>query len=575
MSTTTRVLVAVGLLGSAVLAQTWYESLDVTVVDVDVVVTDQDGNPVRGLAREDFVVLEDGKEVALTNFAAIEAGRRLASGDAIDGRESDPPAPVAEAEAAPGLSLLVVIDESSLQPQNRNRLIESVGEAVDGMLRPGDRAMVAVNTGKVELLQALTADHALVRQALDGVATRAGGAGGAMLDFAQLIREMESLGQSPGGSGRSLVQNNTESEARGVFAGIRNYAQSRYQDATRTTGAIREWVNSLAALPGRKAVLMLSDGFARNPGEVLGEAWFRKFGDAVSGGGADLAALNEFDTSRLFLELADHANANRVTFYTISGESRAMSATSAEFGGLDGRGERVWTTALQSQEDSNVRGALETLAEHTGGRAGNGFGGSKLLLERMRRDLDDYYSLAYTPPQAREGASRDIEVRLADPRSEYRLRFREGYRDKTVEERLDDQALSVMLLGESENPLGVEMRLGRRVPGPDKGLVDVPLTVRVPLSNVVLVPGATHHEGRLLVAVASRDDKGRLSPVTRVVVPVRVPNEEILSVLEQAGGWSTTLRLREGPHRIGVAVRDLVGATDSAIWLDDDPERQG
>src|SRR5688500_8329225 len=45
---------------------------EVDYVDVDVVVTDQQGNFVRGLTREDFQILEDGKPVKIDTFSTVE-----------------------------------------------------------------------------------------------------------------------------------------------------------------------------------------------------------------------------------------------------------------------------------------------------------------------------------------------------------------------------------------------------------------------------------------------------------------------------------------------------------------------
>lgn len=547
-------------MGRAEAQTTWFESLDVTVVNVDVVVQDRDGNPIRGLRREDFRVLEDGSPVDLTNFSAVEGGELhlpSAEAPAADGEQGQP-----QTEAAPSLDLLILIDDTSLQPQGRNRLIEEVVTALDRLLRPGDWVMVAVNDGSVKLVAPLTTDREAVAAALRAQGKSVGRAVGAQLDLRALIRDLEAAGSQEGGGG-AFTQSNIEGEGRMLLSGIRNYALSRYQDATRSTGAIREWVDSLAALPGRKAVLMLSDGFSRNPAEAVLEAWLKKFQDVIPSASADAATLSEYDTNRLLLELADFANANRVTLYTIGGESAGLSATGPEQRGLDAFGQRVWTPSLESLELSNLRASLATLAEHTGGTSGVGTNALRGVLDRLRDDFDDYYSLAYTPPEAKSGKNRRIEVELVDPKPGYELRFRRGYRDKTAEERLDSEALSVVLLGQGENTLGVEVGVGRSVPATEKGLVDVPITVKIPLANVVLVPGETHHEGRLLIALTTRDEVGRTAPVQRIAVPIRVPNEQILSVLEQSGGWSTTLRVRQGPHRVGVAVRDLYGATDS------------
>jgi hypothetical protein len=44
------------------------------LVNVDVVVTDSQGQPVTDLRPEDFTVLEDGKPVALSNFYKVIQG---------------------------------------------------------------------------------------------------------------------------------------------------------------------------------------------------------------------------------------------------------------------------------------------------------------------------------------------------------------------------------------------------------------------------------------------------------------------------------------------------------------------
>src|SRR5712692_243528 len=51
---------------------TFFESIDVEVVNVDVVVTDRQGQAATGLGRDDFSVFEDGKAVPITNFYAAE-----------------------------------------------------------------------------------------------------------------------------------------------------------------------------------------------------------------------------------------------------------------------------------------------------------------------------------------------------------------------------------------------------------------------------------------------------------------------------------------------------------------------
>src|SRR6476620_11665513 len=53
------------------------ESIEVRVVNVDVVVTDRDGKPVTGLTKEDFEILEDKRPQKITNFYEVRGGESV------------------------------------------------------------------------------------------------------------------------------------------------------------------------------------------------------------------------------------------------------------------------------------------------------------------------------------------------------------------------------------------------------------------------------------------------------------------------------------------------------------------
>jgi hypothetical protein len=71
---------------------TYYEAIDVDVVNVEVFVADRHGNPILGLRPQDFTVLEDGKPVTITNFFSAVAA----------GADRDSPPPAAEPPAGEG-----------------------------------------------------------------------------------------------------------------------------------------------------------------------------------------------------------------------------------------------------------------------------------------------------------------------------------------------------------------------------------------------------------------------------------------------------------------------------------------
>ena len=55
--------------------ETFGETVDVRVVNVEVVVTDRQGNRVTGLSPDDFRLRVDGKEVPVEYFTEVAAAR--------------------------------------------------------------------------------------------------------------------------------------------------------------------------------------------------------------------------------------------------------------------------------------------------------------------------------------------------------------------------------------------------------------------------------------------------------------------------------------------------------------------
>ena len=71
------------------------QSIEVRVVELEVFVTDRDGNPVTGLTRDDFELIHDGQETVITNFYAVEGGEETRGIEAPEpqrgpGSRSDP-----------------------------------------------------------------------------------------------------------------------------------------------------------------------------------------------------------------------------------------------------------------------------------------------------------------------------------------------------------------------------------------------------------------------------------------------------------------------------------------------------
>ncbi len=127
------------------------ETIDVRVVNVDVVVTDKNGNPVSGLTVDDFELREDGRPVTIGNFYEYVEGLEVTESQPDPTREQQPQkSPRGEPGAAPSevpsdqrLSLMVYIDQFNLTPQGRSAVLPILRDFLTTKLRPGDQVMLA------------------------------------------------------------------------------------------------------------------------------------------------------------------------------------------------------------------------------------------------------------------------------------------------------------------------------------------------------------------------------------------------------------------------------------------------
>ncbi|MEM7588006.1 MAG: hypothetical protein AAF560_31750, partial [Acidobacteriota bacterium] len=106
-------------------AQPFSESIDVDIVNLDVVVTDKQGKPITGLTREDFTIFEDGEPMELTNFSAIERAAGEAEAGEDEAAIGDPAAADLPEQDRP-FNLVIFVDNLNMRPENRKALFENL-----------------------------------------------------------------------------------------------------------------------------------------------------------------------------------------------------------------------------------------------------------------------------------------------------------------------------------------------------------------------------------------------------------------------------------------------------------------
>jgi VWFA-related protein len=516
--------------------EVFFENVEVNVVNLDVYVTGRDGQPLTGLTRQDFEILEDGRPVTVSNFYAVRDGRPAdAAPAALPVPGAPAPALLDDDAGAPEdqqLHLIVFVDNLFLGPSSRNRTLREVQHFLQG-IGPDARVMLVSFERSVTIRQAFTTDPRLVGRALEGVL------------------ELAALGSSRETDRRQVLDRVLQSrDLADAHAAIEFWAEATENDVHNSIRALKNLVATLSGLPGRKALLYISDGIPMTAGEELFFLADTRHGKATTG---QLRALR-YRARRQFQELIAQASSSRVSFYTVDARGLAAHGSlSAEHGGSSAGGSLL---EVDTMGDANRQEPLLLMAEETGGLALVNSNNIRGALERMATDFTTYYSLGYLPAHFGDGRYHELEVRLPHHPGAT-VRHRQGYRDKTIDARVADATLGALLYGAVKNPLGITVSTGRPIPS-EHGNYLVPVEVKVPLERLTFLPRDNVQVGRVRVAVVAADRDGDTSPPGQQVAPIEIPLAEFAAARRQSWTYSAQLLMRPGLNRVAIGVRDEI-----------------
>ena len=100
------------------------DEVEVTVVNVDVFVRDGKGRAVENLGKDDFRILQDGKEMPISNFAFLIHERPEPVGDVAMAPEAEGRPPASASAVAEPVYVVLHVDNENLRPLDRNRKVK-------------------------------------------------------------------------------------------------------------------------------------------------------------------------------------------------------------------------------------------------------------------------------------------------------------------------------------------------------------------------------------------------------------------------------------------------------------------
>src|SRR5687768_2391040 len=139
----------------------------VNLVEVDVVVTNQAGQPVRGLGQADFEVTEDGKPVTISTFLAVDLPA-APPGSPIPPADRSGTAIASNDQPVDGRVILIVLDDYHVRFDAGFAVrTRAVARALIEQLGPSDLAAVMPTSGRTSMQAEFTGDKARLIGAID------------------------------------------------------------------------------------------------------------------------------------------------------------------------------------------------------------------------------------------------------------------------------------------------------------------------------------------------------------------------------------------------------------------------
>jgi VWFA-related protein len=393
------------------------------LVQVDAVVT-KDGRVVTDLTPNDFVITEDGKPQTITHFSFVSNVPNSQSSVVKSTTGNAPevlPAVVRRDETR--RTIAIVVDDLGISLESMRSVKEQLRKFVDERLQPQDLVAIIRTGGEVGALQQFTNDRRLLHRAIDSLrwnlCSRVGYSADAAL--ANMTVPTETLG-----SGQNAI---------GLCAEVQGGPLKG------TVRALRFILAGLRTLPGRKAMVLLSDSLpldlpnvnSLESGPIKPQ---RPIDDEPNADSVRNEGETQFDNESVLRKIAELANRSSVVIYSVDTRgTKTIGLTAADNQTPSGPGrkaagtEMLNRTALRALNDrsamlQDARGGMSLLAKQTGGIMISN--SNDLGLDRVVDDQSGYYVLGYRPSnETFNRAFHRIKVRLSSPG--LTLRTREGF----------------------------------------------------------------------------------------------------------------------------------------------------
>jgi len=413
---------------------------EVNYVDVDTIVTDQQGNFVGDLKKEDFDLLEDGKPQKIDMFSLVDIpfekqDRFLVAGVPVTTDVQSNRRPVT------GRVYVIVLDDLDVSPMRSQQTRKAAREFVERYFGANDIGAVAYTSGRADATQEFTSNPRLLLAAIDKFMGRR--IRSAVLEYVdKLYQSQLATDATTDTTSDTSSDSNTDRNSPGITERAQQSMQTddleRQFRATGVMDTIKNLADFLSTVRGRrKAMVIFSEGIDYPINDIFGisndSVILRLMQDAITA--AARANVNFFtiDPRGLVGMTDDMMELGGAGVMTLGGPTEPSGDPRTMFSGR-----QIFMDEMRLSQNS-----LRTLADETGGFASVQKNALEPTFEKIVNANSHYYVLGYYPPNhPRDGKFHKIQVRVKRPGLS--VSARKGYaspRGRTAEERKrDDEA---------------------------------------------------------------------------------------------------------------------------------------
>ncbi|MEP7340810.1 MAG: VWA domain-containing protein [Acidobacteriota bacterium] len=560
--------------------------IDTELVQIDVVVADKQGKLISDLKREDFQILEDGKPQTVSHFSVGAAGRQAAwlrtePQQAGNGKRN---ATLPQPTFTAGRYLVLAVDDMHLAPGNLVQTKQALNKFIDQQVGTSDQLALITTSGALGMYQQFTTDRDAVKRAVrrlfpaERKATnqfdvpRITPYQAELIDMndpdalemavQELMREQQ--------LDRRMATSQAQTRARMIIQENTSYTVT-------TLSTLENMIRGLRDLPGRKIIVLLSDGFLLGGFQNGRHYDVRRITDAATRAGVVIYSLD----TRGLVAMPSSMDASQRGF--------------PETGALAGARARIENSSIQAERDG-----MFALAKDTGGDAIFNNNDINAGLQKVLNDTETYYLLAFEPVISyRDGRFRKIEVRIPS-RPELKVRTRKGYfapDDKAAEkearaiaksEEQDKQKTPEKLAKDQQNATVAQVREGISALYPLRGIpvemaanfINTPqdgsaldVVVHVDAAALKFTQAGDRHQATVELVGLVFDENGKSVETFGDKIGMNLRQASLENTLKNGVTYTKQLKLKPGYYQVRMVAREdgikQLGSASSWIEIPD------